>query len=106
MMGAMTIQRIENSDRGITLNKQLAWTMAVGLIGTGLYVGLTIAAMSMQLEQGKQVWLDAAAQRAQIEVRVRNLEIAKGRDDERFTSILAFMAKIDGRLERIEGTRQ
>ena len=34
---------IESSDRGITLNKQLAWTIGGGLIGAGLYVGLTIA---------------------------------------------------------------
>lgn len=26
---------IENSDRGITLNKQLAWTIGGGLIGAG-----------------------------------------------------------------------
>lgn len=34
----MTTQRIENSDRGITLNKQLAWTVGCGLIGAGASV--------------------------------------------------------------------
>ena len=46
---------IENSDRGITLNKQLAWTIGVGLICAGLYVGLTIATLSTQMEQSRAI---------------------------------------------------
>ncbi len=45
---------IESSDRGITLNKQLAWTIGVGLIGAGLYVGLTIATLSTQVAQSRE----------------------------------------------------
>lgn len=97
---------IENSDRGITLNKQLAWTIGCGLIGAGLYVGLQIATMAGQIHAGAQNLLDAKTERGELSARVRVLEIAKGRDDERFTSILGFMAKIDGRLERIEGKRE
>lgn len=43
--------RIENSDRGVTLNKSLAWTVGCGLIGAGLYVGLSIATMTTKLDE-------------------------------------------------------
>lgn len=35
----MTGPKIENSERGITLNKSLAWTMVVGFLTAGLYLG-------------------------------------------------------------------
>ena len=37
---------IENSDRGITRNKALAWTMLVGLLSGGVWVGSTLAELS------------------------------------------------------------
>lgn len=37
-----------------------------------------------------------------LEIRTRGLEVARSRDDERFSNILQFMARIDSRLERIE----
>ena len=36
---------IENSNRGITLNKSLAWTVACGLVGAGLWVGIQVATL-------------------------------------------------------------
>ncbi len=36
---------IENSDRGITLNKSLAWIVACGLVGAGLWVGIQVATL-------------------------------------------------------------
>ena len=71
----MTTQRIENSDRGITLNKQLAWTIGGGLIGSGLYVGLTIATLSTQVAQSRDAWQEATLARQQLETRVRVVEI-------------------------------
>ena len=70
-------QVIENSDRGITLNKQLAWTIGGGLIGAGLYVGLTIATLSTQVAQSRDAWQEATLARQQLETRVRVVEIAQ-----------------------------
>jgi hypothetical protein len=42
---------IENTDRGITLNKTLAWTMMVGLIGSGLWLGGQMAELSASIEE-------------------------------------------------------
>ncbi|MBI6628313.1 hypothetical protein JAO82_00325 [Pontibaca sp. S1109L] len=96
---------IENSDRGITLNKALAWTMASGLIAAGLYVGLQVATLSTRIDEASRASLAATGERQQIEVRVRSLEQSKARDDERFAHILAMLSRIDSRLERIERGR-
>lgn len=65
---------IENSDRGITLNKGLAWTVSTGLIGAGLYVGLTIAHLTATLDNQNDQISEARDSRTNIEVRVRALE--------------------------------
>ena len=65
---------IENSDRGITLNKGLAWTVGTGLIGAGLYVGLTIAGLTTALDNQNEQILEGRQSRIGIELRVRALE--------------------------------
>lgn len=40
---------IENSDRGITINKSLAWTMVVGLLGAGLWLGAQMGELQSSL---------------------------------------------------------
>ena len=66
---------IESSDRGITLNKNLAWTIGCGLIGSGLYVGLTIATLSTQVAQSRDAWAEAMLARQQLETQNRALRI-------------------------------
>lgn len=41
---------IENSDRGITLNKSLAWTMATGLLLAGLWLGVQMTELKSAVE--------------------------------------------------------
>ncbi|MCF7725792.1 hypothetical protein [Sulfitobacter sp. M22] len=65
---------IENSDRGITLNKGLAWTVGTGLIGAGLYVGLTIASLTTAVDNQNEQISEARQSRNGIELRVRVLE--------------------------------
>ena len=45
---------------------------------------------------------DATTARQALEVRVRALETQVARSDERFSSILGYLSRIDTRLERIE----
>ena len=37
-------QMIENSERGITLNKSLAWTILVAVLSGGIWIGVQITA--------------------------------------------------------------
>lgn len=67
-------QRIENSDRGITLNKGLAWTMTCGMVGAGLWVGMQLASVTTKMDQISDVSVEAASARLSLEVRIRSLE--------------------------------
>ena len=95
-------QRIENSDRGLTINKGLAWTIGSSLVAAGLYVGITVADLSGKIDSISGDSESAAQSIAGLDNRIRALEIGRGRDDERFNNILEFMARMDSRLERIE----
>ena len=100
---------IENSDRGITLNKNLAYTVAVGLVGAGLWVGMEVATLRgvttnlAQTIDGLRVDLNASeAQQNALSSRVRANETGLARQDERLSLILTTLNKIDNRLERME----
>ena len=41
---------IENSDRGITITKGLAWTILVGLVGLSFYMGTTLAGLGTKAD--------------------------------------------------------
>ena len=68
--------RIENSDRGIPLNKGLAWTMVCGLIGVGFWVGIELASVTTKMDELSRTNGDAAAARSALEIRIRVLENA------------------------------
>ena len=100
---------IENSDRGITLNKSLAWTVGCGLVVAGLWVGMQVATLRgetaglSQTINGLRVDLTASeARQAALTSRVRANETALARQDERLSLILSTLNKIDTRLERME----
>lgn len=93
---------IENSDRGITLNKGLAWTMLVGLLGGGYWVGTTISDMSGNLRSTGAVLEHLSLEGSDRERRIRTLENSLSRADERQNANGALLSRIDGRLERLE----
>lgn len=41
---------IENTERGVTLNKQFAYTLLVGLVGAGFWVGVTVSTLSGKID--------------------------------------------------------
>ena len=92
---------IENSDRGITLNKQLAWTIGVGLICAGLYVGLTIATLSTQMEQSRAAWAEAGIARQQLETRVRAVEINQASQTSDLRAIQVGISEIKAAISKI-----
>ncbi|PZQ99215.1 MAG: hypothetical protein DI533_00465 [Cereibacter sphaeroides] len=76
-------QMIENSDRGITLNKGLAWTLATGLLVGGLWVGNTVTGLQSAAGQLTSALTDIKA------------EVRDGR---------AVDAAMDGRVRTLENT--
>lgn len=78
---------IENSDRGITLAKPLAWTMLVSVIGTVWYGGSTVASLSHSTQSMVTAVSAQQAAIAQVETRVRALENNASRQDARFDGL-------------------
>ncbi len=83
----MTKSMIENSDRGITLNKTLAWSVACGLIGAGLYVGITVATLATSLDNLSTQLIEGQRAANAVEVRVRALETSAAGDAVQFRNI-------------------
>lgn len=66
----MTKPMIENSERGITVNKTLAWAMVVGLVTGGLGVGRELGQTKTLLTEIK-----SASEASRIEMRVVTSDI-------------------------------
>lgn len=76
--------RITNEDRGVTINKSLAWTMIAGLIGAGLWLGTELsgtktALISLASEQSQR-HAETIQYRRDAEQRFRALEMSRATD--------------------------
>lgn len=102
----MSGKMIENSERGITINKSLAWAMLIGLLSGGMYVGTLITDVSRSIEfLNEKISAQNEASMGR-ETRLRALERGATQSDERVANILALLSRIDGRLERIERSQE
>lgn len=94
---------IENSDRGVTLNKSLAWTIGSALVGAGLYVGLNMATLTTRLDEVASKADVAYRDRAELEVRVRSLENVQAQTGARFDSLFQSLQEV--KIEQRESVR-
>jgi hypothetical protein len=85
---------IENSERGITINKALAWTMLVSVTGLIWWGGGTLASLqraadrlTSALTETREMIMAERASSAQLEARVRLLENSAARQDTRFDAL-------------------
>lgn len=78
---------IENSDRGITLAKPLAWSMLVAIIGAVWFGASTIAGLTSATQGVTSALAVMQASNGQIEGRVRALENNASRQDARFDGL-------------------
>lgn len=96
---------IENSDRGITLNKSLAWAILAAVAGGGLWVGTQVATLSTGIEslsdrQGedrRSIRANAEAigalrsSNARIDQRLLNIEQSSSRTESSVQEILRYL---------------
>lgn len=87
---------IDNTDRGITVNKALAWTMLVSVTGLIWWGGGTLASLqgaaerlTAALMETREMIVAERASSAQLEARVRALENSAARQDVRFDALSA-----------------
>ena len=86
----------DTTDRGITINRTLAWTMLVSLTGLIWWGGGTLASLqgaaerlTAALMETREMILVERASSAQLEARVRVLETSAARQDVRFDALSA-----------------
>tara|TARA_R100000541_G_scaffold58004_1_gene68641 strand:+ start:1096 stop:1437 length:342 start_codon:yes stop_codon:yes gene_type:complete len=92
---------IENSERGITLNKTLAWTMLVALVSLVWFGGTTVASLNATTENldnaisdTRMIVADDRRLAVQIEARVRSLENDRSRNDARMNAFVESMNEL------------
>lgn len=77
--------RINNDDRGITINKQLAWAMILGLVGAGIWLGTETASTKSMIQsladQQTQRHAETLSQRRETDSRLRALESSRATAD-------------------------
>ena len=90
----MTRSMIENNERGIAINKALAWTMLVSVAGLIWWGGGTLASLqgaadrlTSALTETREMIVAERANSAQLEARVRVLENSAARQDVRFDAL-------------------
>jgi uncharacterized coiled-coil protein SlyX len=88
------IPMIENSERGITINKALGWTMLVSATGLIWWGGGTLASLqgaadrlTAALTETRAMIMAQSESSAQLEARVRILENSATRQDTRFDAL-------------------
>ena len=85
---------IENNERGITINKALAWSMLVSVAGLIWWGGGTLASLqgaadrlTSALTETREMIVAESASSAQLEARVRVLQNSATRQDVRFDAL-------------------
>lgn len=68
--------RIENSERGLTITKSLAWTIITAMAVGGFWFGAQITTIKGDLDALNGVNSTATAARADIEARLRVVEFS------------------------------
>lgn len=89
---------IENSERGITLAKPLAWSILVSLIAGVLWIGLQVGKVEEVASRLERFDARLAAVETRAAASEREAAVAAARWEE----VLRLLERLDGRVARIE----
>lgn len=92
---------LQNDDRGITLNKSLAWTIMVGLFLGGLYAGTELADVKSGVEE-----LAGRQEEDRVGIRMNQAAISElktngARVDQRLTGIEMSTSRTENKVDEI-----
>lgn len=110
----MNQNMIENSERGITLDKRLAWAVLVTIAGGGFWVGVQVTHLSSgvatlgdrQSEDRADIAANARAisemrsTNARFDQRLANIETSTARTESSVTEILRYLRGPNGGIPR------
>lgn len=78
---------IENSERGVTLNKTLAWAMLLSLVSLVWFGGTTVSNLQNSTESLASLLVDTRQTASAVEARVRALETNASRAGAEFHAL-------------------
>lgn len=97
----MGTRMIENSDRGITINKSLAWSMLVAVVGGGIWLGSVVT----EAKNGVQNLSDRQSEdRGSIVANrdaIGRLQSSNARIDQRLLSIEQSTQRAENSLQEV-----
>lgn len=92
---------IENSERGITLNKTLAWTILVSVLGGGLWIGTQVTDAKNGVENlGERQTEDRRAIDANTRS-ISDLRSSNARIDQRLLNIESSSERTENKLDQL-----
>lgn len=92
---------IENSDRGITLNKSLAWTIMTALLAGGIWVGVQVTSAREGIDTLSQRQAEDRADIRANTAEISTLRSMNARVDQRLTSIEQSSARAEHTMQEI-----
>lgn len=92
---------IENSDRGITLNKQFAYTLLCGFVGVGFWVGVTVTQLGAKIDHLTQKETERSAQIAALQARLGLLERNESAVSVKLTSIDSSIQEVKSSIDSL-----
>ncbi len=112
----MNLPMIESNDRGITLNKSLAWAVLTGVLAGGIWVGVQVnsaregidnlaerqAEDRLDIRSNTESIVSLRTGNARIEQRLTSIESTAQRTESSVSEILRFL-RGEAAPERIEG---
>lgn len=92
---------IENSERGITLNKTLAWSMLLAVVSGGIWIGTVVTDAKNGVENlGTRQNEDRASIAANTRA-IGDLRSSNARIDQRLLSIEGSATRTENKLDRL-----
>lgn len=89
---------IENSERGITITKGLAWTIVCGLVGAGIWLGIQTTTATSGIEN-LQDGADRMEKKLEnLEARVRNLEMGSSERKAAFSHVTSELNEVQSEV--------
>lgn len=113
----MNAPRIQSDERGVTLNKSLAWTVVVGLLMAGIWMGTVTSSTSAAVQNLKEALADQNSdnlrgdsanrgERRELDGRLRVMETLRATDTSELISLRREMSSLSEDIKQLNKSLQ
>ena len=93
---------IENSDRGLTISKPLAWSMATGLALAALWLGTEVGSIRTELRTVNEKVTTTVDRQSVFNRRLGQAEVEAAAASATAQAMSSSLERIEGKLDRID----